>query len=231
MSDVLADAVARAAIEKSVFGALPTPSLRRLVTDASLLDIPAGAVFIRHGTTPPTVHLLVRGLGRTFLASPTGRQATIRYIREGEVVGSASLFLAEPMPVGSQVIVDSTLLRLSAKIVREIVATDVHVANAFNREMALRLSAYFRELEETTFGSVRQRLVRHLLHVAGERQRGADLVVQMSQQQLADAVGSVREVVARIVGDLRRDGLLRTVDDGIVITDPTRLEAEGWSAE
>jgi len=194
--------------------------------------VPAGAIFVRHGTAPPSVYLVIHGLGRTFLASPTGRQATIRYFRPGEVIGSALLFEPrEHYPVGAQCLVDSTLLLFSLAVARDLATSDVRVTKAFAHDMALRLIGYFRELDETTFGTVRQRLARHLLHVAAEHQRGPALVVTQTQQQLADAVGSVREVVARILGELRRDGLVRTETDGIVIADASRLEAEGWNPE
>jgi len=228
---VFADPAVRSAMAESVFAELDNRLLASLVVDATLLEIPAGAIFIPQGTPPPTVHLLIRGFGRTFLASPTGRQATIRYFRPGEVIGSASLFTTREAIASGQCIVDSALLRFSAPVVQSLVANEVRVANAFNREMALRLLAYFRELEETTFGTVRQRLARHLLHVAAERQRGHELVVELTQQQLADAIGSVREVVARIVGELRREGLVRSDAKGIVINDAVALEAQGWSAK
>jgi len=48
---------------------------------------------------------------------------------------------------------------------------------------------------------------------------------------LADAVGSVREVVARVLRELRVAGVIATAADRIVILDATRLYAEsGGSA-
>ena len=48
----------------------------------------------------------------------------------------------------------------------------------------------------------------------------------MSQQELADAAGSVREVVARVLRDLRVAGIVATMADSVVILDPARLYAE-----
>jgi CRP/FNR family transcriptional regulator len=48
----------------------------------------------------------------------------------------------------------------------------------------------------------------------------------VSQQELADAAGSVREVVARALRDLRVAGIVATGADQIVILDPVRLYAE-----
>ena len=51
-------------------------------------------------------------------------------------------------------------------------------------------------------------------------------MAQISQQELADAVGSVREVVARTLRDFRAAGMVATTADSVVILDPTRLYAE-----
>jgi CRP/FNR family transcriptional regulator, cyclic AMP receptor protein len=72
----------------------------------------------------------------------------------------------------------------------------------------------------------------HLLDLASAQQvpRGR-LVARVSQQELAESVGSVREVVARVIRDLRVAGILATSADRIVILDATRLYAEsGGSA-
>jgi hypothetical protein len=56
------------------------------------------------------------------------------------------------------------------------------------------------------------------------------MVVPVSQRELADAVGTVREVVVRVLRELRCDGVLRTERDQIVILDPTRLvPVPGWN--
>jgi CRP-like cAMP-binding protein len=49
------------------------------------------------------------------------------------------------------------------------------------------------------------------------------LVVHASQQDIADAIGSVREVVSRAIISLRDEGIIRRSDGVYVICDPTRL--------
>jgi CRP/FNR family transcriptional regulator len=97
-------------------------------------------------------------------------------------------------------------------------------------ELAGRLRAEGEVLEQTAvnaFGSVRQRVAAHLLDLASDRQRpGGRLVAHVSQQELADAAGSVREVVARALRDLRVAGIVATAADSVVILDPARLYAE-----
>jgi hypothetical protein len=47
---------------------------------------------------------------------------------------------------------------------------------------------------------------------------------------LADAVGTVREVVVRVLREFRAEELIRTERDRIVILDPVQLSREqGWN--
>jgi CRP/FNR family transcriptional regulator, cyclic AMP receptor protein len=85
-------------------------------------------------------------------------------------------------------------------------------------------------LEQTAvnaFGSVRQRVAAHLLDLASAQQhpRGR-LAARVSHQELADTVGSVREVVARTLREFRVAGIVATAADSVVILDPVRLYAE-----
>src|SRR5262249_29826769 len=57
-----------------------------------------------------------------------------------------------------------------------------------------------------TFASVRQRVARHLLDLATSRlEASRTLTALVSQQDLANSVGSVRGVVARVLADLRSE--------------------------
>jgi CRP/FNR family transcriptional regulator len=53
----------------------------------------------------------------------------------------------------------------------------------------------------------------------------------VTQQELADAVGSVREVIARVLRDLRLAGIVATSMDRILILDPGQLHSESSSAD
>ena len=86
---------------------------------------------------------------------------------------------------------------------------------------------------------MRQRVARHLLDLASARvgeqpapdhRAARELTVQVSQQELANAVGTVREVVVRVLRDLRQDGVVRTERDRIVLLEPARLiQEQGWN--
>jgi CRP/FNR family transcriptional regulator len=73
-------------------------------------------------------------------------------------------------------------------------------------------------------------VARHLLDLASGQHDADALRVPISQQELADAVGTVREVVVRVLRELRDEGVVETGRAGIVISDPVRLAGIGSEA-
>ena len=222
------DADVRAAVLKSHLRELPLDVVEEVLTGAVRMKIPAGSVTHREGELAPHLELVISGVVRGFVTAPDGRTMTVRYARPGALIGAVSLF-ARPftMPAATQALVDAELLRLSPAVVRRAVARDTRVAQAFLSELSERVLSFVDEIPGNTFTTVRQRVARHLLDLAAqrepEREAVAEIVVPVSQQELADAVGTVREVVVRELRELRRDGVVRTERGHIVILDPARL--------
>ncbi len=223
------DAAVRVALATSPLDGLPNETLTGLFAGARLLPLPA-AGFVRQEAQPGShLELVVTGLVRGFLRGADGRTLTIRYARPGAILGTVSLFDARyAMPGSTQALVSSSLVRFRPAVVLEALDHDPRLARALLEDLSARVQEYIAQIHQRAFASVRQRVARHLLDLASEFQRGPDLVALVTQQDLADAVGSVREVIVRVLGDLRGEGIVATQRRGIVILAPERLlEAMG----
>jgi CRP/FNR family transcriptional regulator, cyclic AMP receptor protein len=222
----------RAALAASSLAPLPVRATQRLLTRAHVVRIPAGSVIHREGDSVEHLELVVDGLVRVFVTAPDGRTLTVRYCRRGALIGAVSMYATGfRMPAGIQAVVDARLLRLAPDVVRTAAAQEAQVADALLRELADRVVGFIQEIAGSAFTSVRQRVARHLLDLAAQESRTtrgtrAVLTVQVSQRQLAEAVGTVREVVVRVLRELREAGLIRTHADHIDILDPLRLSQE-----
>jgi CRP/FNR family transcriptional regulator len=80
------------------------------------------------------------------------------------------------------------------------------------------------EITGSTFATVRQRIAHHLLHMAQSRLSAPYLVARITQTDLSNAAGTVREVSVRELRALRADGLIRPDREGIAILDPDGLQ-------
>jgi CRP/FNR family transcriptional regulator len=215
-----------AAIAASRLRALPRATLERVFEGASTMVVPAGVVPSPQGEAGAVPGLLVSGLLRAFHTTVDGRQVTVRYARPGSLTAIATMYKRKSGPIGQQALTACRLVRFNPEVLQRIAARDAAVANVLAEEMADRLFEYADELAGNTFGTMRQRLVRHLLDLAAREPAGPSLAARVSQQALADSVGSVREVVVRVLRELRQEGLIKTGRDSIELLQPERLLSE-----
>jgi CRP/FNR family transcriptional regulator len=225
----MADQEVEDALAHSFLARLPPEVCDGLRAEGERADYPAGTTVYRAGADPRAA-LVVRGLLRVFLTSAEGRQVTVRYARPGDVLGIAVL-VGGPASTSVQAVEPSSVFRISARTLIAAARRDPRVSWAIAEELNRRLYEVLEQTAVNAFGSVRQRVAAHLLDLASAQQhpRGR-LAAQVSQQELADAAGSVREVVARVLRDFRVAGIVATAADSVVILDAARLYAESGGA-
>ncbi len=216
-------------VAKSILAEFPPPLLQTLLRDAIRLEIPAGTVLYDE-QDDPRCGLVIAGLIRVYMTSPDGRQITVRYARAGDMLGIAAI-VGGPAPTSVQILSAATLLILNPQLLQRSGQEETRVGWLLAQEIARRLYDTLDALAGNTFGTLRQQLARHLLDLAATRQQGQDLIVRATQQELADAVGSVRPVISRIIRDFRIEGLISNSSDGIVILHPAELHAITWSRD
>ncbi|HEX9124543.1 MAG TPA: Crp/Fnr family transcriptional regulator [Actinomycetota bacterium] len=223
------DELVRDGLQGGFLFSLPRHAAERLLAEAIRIRVPAGALIYRDGEAPRVI-VVVGGLLRVFLSSPGGRQVTVRYVRSGGVAGLV-LVLNGLAPTSIQAMTTASVVALKVETLRSLLASEPGVARACAEELTRQLRQALDDISQQAFLSVRQRIARQLLDLASPG-RGRHLVVRASQQELADAVGSVREVVTRTLHELRDDGLVATAPGGIVLLDPVGLTDEladgGW---
>lgn len=220
--------------EGTFLAALPAAARERLLADAVLLEVQAGAPIFSAPDGKDRVGILLRGLARTHLTAGDGRRLSIRFARPGTMIGG----LTESRgAISVHAVVASTILELNVPTLRDLIAEDGHVGLALLAEVVKRLQDTYATLASNTFGSMRERVARQLLDLATETTDAGWLVAPVTQQGLADGVGTVREVVARVLRDFRSEGLIATTEGCIEIIDPDaiasivgRSRSSGWLA-
>jgi len=125
-----------------------------------------------------------------------------------------------------QMIMDSTVIHLDLHTVRRRVDVDPAVGKALAADLAQRYTHCVRTIALHAFGSVVQRVAFDLLDRACRTQlSGGHLEAAVSQQEIADGIGSVRPVVAKGLTAIRARRLVDTAHRRVMIIDPAGLEA------
>jgi CRP/FNR family transcriptional regulator, cyclic AMP receptor protein len=225
------DDQARAAIAASSLGSLPQEVIAELMAGAKRRHIQARST-LHHEGEDSHFELVLAGLVRVQVSAADGRTMTVRYCRPGALLGAATLYAQISRPFGIQALSDSELLGFRPAIVRGWADRDPRVARVLLTETSERVLSFVAEFSGHAFANVRQRIAHHLLDLASDHRHRDELLAPISQQELAEAVGTVREVVVRVLRDLREEGSVRTGRYGIVIRDPellSRIASPSWN--
>jgi CRP/FNR family transcriptional regulator, cyclic AMP receptor protein len=204
---------------------LPEGAVDELAATGRQVTYRAGETIMgeREGWSPAVV---VDGSVRLGIRSHDGREATLRLIERGVIIGLVALFdpdYSSPIQDHSMVAVERSTLAIFDPAV---FSRQCHRYPAFTVHLLRGTVEWGGALADAAgrfaFMSVLQRVACYLLNAADGDASG-QLVAAITQQQLANAVGSVREVVARTLHDLRSDGLISVSRARIAILDPDAL--------
>ena len=197
---------------------------RRLLEGARRINQQAGIVR-DYPTDAVTADLIEVGLVRIYQVSEDGRQATIGYLHAGEYLGALPALAPRPI-VFAQHLTNAALLRLDPNNVQRLFEGDVAFARALAIHTASMLARVVRVVTVRTLGTIRERLAFDLLERASlEQLRSGRFEFAVTQEELADAIGSVREVVNGQLADLRKTGVVATSRGRIRVDDVERLAA------
>jgi CRP/FNR family cyclic AMP-dependent transcriptional regulator len=214
-------ALVDAAVARSALAGLPAPALRQLIERGMRLDAKARTTIYREGDAPMVV-LVVHGTLRIYATAEDGREFTLFWAHPGDWLGYI-LVVGGPTDVSAQAVSDAALHVVPAELLESLARTDTAVAWELLRATSFRVRQLVGSVRMLVFMDLRQRMSHQLVELAFRQPAGSALVAEVSQQDLADLVGSPRTSIARILAELREEGIVRTVPRGIQILRPERL--------
>jgi CRP/FNR family transcriptional regulator len=201
---------------------LSAPNRRRLLENSTRAVYPAGAV-VFHPDGPDLAFLIDRGLVRAYWIVRDGRQATVAFIHSKQLVGATTLLRKHAWYYG-QLVTESTLTSIDLRTARALLKTENEVTRAVALQLAERMATAARLVTVRTLGNLRERLAFDLLERACQTQLIlGKLEAQATQGDLADSIGSSREVVSRALSSLRAQGIVETAPGVVKVLDATRL--------
>jgi CRP/FNR family transcriptional regulator len=195
---------------------------RRVLENSTKTEYRAGAIAY-HPELPPRAFLLDRGLARAYIGVPDGRQATAAFFHSKELIGGTTI-VSRPPRILIQVVVKSTLTTLDLQVLRNLVSRENQVTAAIAVHLAALVRNAFRLISVRSLGDIRERLAYDLLDRACRSQLMVGrLEARATHADLADSIGSAREVVGRTLMRLREEGIVETAPGLVRVVDPLRL--------
>ena len=167
--------------------------------------------------------LMVRsGVVRLFLSSQDGREATIARMTDGEVCTLTASCTMPTTEFNIRVQAESEVeaLVVPALCLSSLVRENLYVENFLYRSATQHFAHVLEAVEQMLFFSLEQRVAAHLLDEAARL--GTD-TLRVTQEQVAQAIGSAREAVTRTLKKLAATGAVEVFRGGVRLTDKRAL--------
>lgn len=168
---------------------------------------PAGAVLMRHGDPCRSFLLLARGSVRVYESGEGGREIVLYRVRAGElcVLTLNDLTAARPYSAGATAEEDVEVIIIPADKFRDALARSESFRNFVLASLTQRLCEMMSLVEQVTFQRLDLRLACLLGQMFGQRNSHC---LQVTHQDLANELGTSREVVSRFLKEFERMGCI-----------------------
>jgi CRP/FNR family transcriptional regulator, cyclic AMP receptor protein len=177
----------------------------------TLLRCPKNKVIFAQGEPSDSVFYIQAGRIKLTVLSSRGKEATIALLGDGDFIGEDCIASDQPLRTTfATAITDCSVL----KIEREAMLKVLHREHAFSdllvAYLVRRHSQTQDDLIDQLFNSAEKRLARILLLLArfGKEQRTESVIPKISQETLAEMVGTTRARVNFFMNRFRQLGLI-----------------------
>jgi len=209
-------------LEPAHFSALERDSRLRKFAKGSPVYLPADA--------SDSVFLLAEGRIKLISITPDGKQAILAFIEPGELFGEMALFGAAGREEYAEAMAASVVVMLPTESLDRVMQDSPSAALRVTKLVGLRRQRVERRLRSLLFRSNRDRLVHFLLELCETYGKptadGLHLAIPLSHQDIANVIGTTRETVTHLLGELQLNGVLKVGRQKLVVRDTTKLAAE-----
>ena len=189
----------------------PSTFLATIGEGRKIVAFPKEQAIFAQGDPTDAVFYIQKGKVKLTVVSKTGKEATIAILGDGDFFGEGSL-AGQPLRMGSATaMTNCTVLRIEKKAMMHALHREHAFSDMFVAYLLARNIRYEEDLVDQLFNSSEKRLARVLLLLAhfGKEGTPETVVPKISQETLAEMVGTTRSRVSFFMNRFRRLGFIR----------------------
>lgn len=163
------------------------------------------------GDPADTVFYVQKGRLRVTVTSANGKEATITLVGPGEFLGENCMLSAHPLQLATATaMADCALLRISKAEMVRVLQQEPELSEMFMTFLLARNARIQADLVDQLFNSSEKRLARILLLLAqfGKESKPETVVPKISQELLAEMIGTTRSRVSFFMNRFRKLGFI-----------------------
>jgi CRP-like cAMP-binding protein len=188
----------------------PNTFLATIGDGRKILIAPKKQVIFAQGDEADAIFYVQKGKVRLTVVSKIGKEATIAIVNQGNFFGEGSL-AGQLLRMGSAAaMTDCEILRVDKKTMIDALHREPTLSEMFVAYLLARNIRYEEDLVDQLFNSSEKRLARVLLLLAHFGKEGIPetVVPKMSQETLAEMVGTTRSRVSFFMNRFRKLGFI-----------------------
>lgn len=208
---------------KRFFNELSEENQKLLLDQGEEIEVESGTILFKEGDLFEHIYLVRSGKVRLSKMTTEGKEFSIHLKQKDELVGEGNLFHDEIITVTAEVIEDAVLIRFDRHTFESILQQNSEIAVTFMKLFALNTQstqAKFRDLILSgKTGALYSTLIRFCNSYGVKNEEGILIDVQLTNQDIANYIGTTRENVNRTLNELRKEEIISMVDGKILIHD------------
>ncbi|MED5621128.1 Crp/Fnr family transcriptional regulator [Ideonella sp. BN130291] len=195
---------------------LPQPLLEAIAARGGVRSFPANAILINEGDTTESLYIVLSGRVKAYSAGDSGREVVLNELGPGEYLGELSLD-GEKRSVSVKTMEPTTCCVVQGADLREVLAQHPDFALHLTHKLIRMVRRLTGQVKSLALQDVYGRVVRVLMELS--EPQGDERVVRarLTQQDIADRVGSSREMVNRIMKELTVGGYVALREDRQIV--------------
>jgi CRP/FNR family transcriptional regulator len=211
-----------------VFAGLSEEDLAAIAEVAVSRRYQAGEVVFREGDGGDTCYIVRSGLARAVRQHSDGRSITLSHFGTGDIFGELAMFDEEPRSATVDVIDEVEVIAIPGRDMQRLMREHPEIAVKLNAALAQRLRATNERLARQSFQTVQSRVAAVLAQMVEAARSGndgeVDVVISLTQADVAKLAGSSRESASRFLATLERSGVITQGRGRLTVHDPDALE-------
>lgn len=173
------------------------------------------------------VLLIAQGRVKVCHATPDGKQSILGFLDVGEVFGELSILGNDRRDEYVEATEKTTLVLLPKDAINAVLRKYPELVMGITKLIGVRRQRVEKRLRNLLFRSNRERVIHLLIELCekyGRRsEAGVSLDIRLSHQEMASIIGSTRETVTVVLGQLQKENLIQIARRRVVILDLHRL--------
>ena len=185
--------------------------LARVGFGRRIVNLKKGETAFAQGDPADAIFYVRKGRLRVTVTSASGKEATITLVGPGEFLGENCMLSAHPLHLSTATaMVDCALLRISKTEMTRDLHQEPELSEMFVSFLLARNARIQADLVDQLFNSSEKRLARILLLLAqfGKESKPETVVPKISQQILAEMIGTTRSRVSFFMNRFRKLGFI-----------------------